>query len=59
MRAHWLSTSALIAVAAFAAGALFWEAIRSLDPAWLGVAVLAGLAVALVLHRLSGTGRRR
>ena len=44
MRAHWLSTFALLGIAVFAAGALFWEAVRSLDPVWLGVAAAAGVA---------------
>lgn len=57
MRAHWLSTFALVAVAAFAGGVLFSRAVQALDPAWLGLAIAAGVAVALALRR--GRGDRR
>lgn len=59
MRAHWLSAFALIVVAAFAGGALFARALQGIDPAWLGLAVAAGIAVAVVLRRLRGPGNDR
>lgn len=59
MRAHRLSAFALVAVAAFAGGALFTRAVQALDPAWLGLAIAAGVAAALALGRGRGPGDRR
>ena len=59
MRAHWLSTFALIGVAAFAGGALSWQAAEALDPAWLAVAVAVGAGVALLARQLASCRRRR
>ena len=59
MRGHWLSAFALAGIAAFAGGALFSRAVENLDETWLTVAVAAGVAAALVLHRVRAARRQR